>query len=81
MLPIGFTVSLVLDDFNGNSVYVNTGGNTDNGLHIGAVGFVGSYWNANYWRIGGDGNVAIYTLMKVDDNRWILSGPNVQDDY
>jgi hypothetical protein len=80
-LPIGFTVSLILDDFNGNTVYVNTSGDTNTGLHIGTVGFAANYSNYNWWRIGGDGNTGIYTLMKVDTNRWILSGPNVQDDY
>ena len=81
-LPIGYTVSLILDDFNSATVYVNTNNDTNNDLHIGAVGFSATYSNNNYWRCGSyDNTVGIYTLMKVDTNRWILSGPNVQDDY
>ena len=80
-LPIGYTVTLVLDEFDGYNVYVNTGNDTDNGLHIGAVGFDQYYTNNNYWRIGDDANTGIYTIMKVDTNRWILSGPSIADDY
>lgn len=80
-LPIGFTVTLILDDFNSNSVYVNTGGDTSNGLRIAAVGFTQNYYNANWWRLGANGDTAIFTIMKVDTNRWVLSGPNILDDY
>jgi len=79
--PVGYTVTLILDDFNGNSVYVNSGGDTSNDLHISAVGFSASYWNNNDWRIGGTGNAEIYTLMKVNNNRWVLSGPSIYDNW
>lgn len=80
-LPIGFTVSIVMEDFNGNTVYVNTGNDTNNGLTINASGFYANIGNNNWWRCGNyDNNVGIYTLMKVDTNRWILSGPDVRDD-
>jgi hypothetical protein len=79
-LPIGYTVTFVLDDFNGNYVYINTNGNTNNGLHIQATGFLQAFSNNNWWRFGSSGNSNIYTLMKVDTNRWILSGADVQDD-
>jgi hypothetical protein len=80
-LPIGYTVTMVIDDFNSSWVYVNTGGDTSNNLHISAVGFSQTYSNNNWWAIGIDGKVGIYSLMKVDTNRWVLSGPSVQDDY
>ena len=80
-LPIGFTVSLVIDNFDGSSVYVNTSNDTSNGLHVSAVGFSQTYSNNNWWRLGNDGNTGIYTLMKVDTNRWVLSGPSILDDY
>jgi hypothetical protein len=80
-LPIGFTVTLVIDDFDYSSVYVNTSNDTSNGLHISAVGFSQGYSNNNWWRLGSDNNTGIYTLMKVDTNRWVLSGPSVLDDY
>jgi hypothetical protein len=76
-LPVGYTVTLVLDDFDGNSVAINTDGDTSSGLRINATGFTDSAASSNYWYIGGDGKIGIYTLMKVDTNRWILSGPTV----
>jgi hypothetical protein len=86
-LPIGYTVSLVVDNFNNGYIYVNTDGDVSNGLIINAAGysynFGGASGNHNDWRISGGsgGNTEIYTLLKVDTNRWILSGPSIVDNW
>jgi len=86
-LPIGYTVSLVVDNFNNGYIYVNTDGDVSNGLIINAAGysynFGGEGGNHNDWRISGGsgGNTEIYTLLKVDTNRWILSGPSIVDNW
>ncbi|CAB4129148.1 Collagen triple helix repeat [uncultured Caudovirales phage] len=78
LLQIGFIVTIVMDDFGGNIVYINNDYGTDTAT-INAVGFAPG--TTGYWRIGAAGNVTgIYTLMKVDTDRWILSGPDVQVD-
>jgi hypothetical protein len=79
-LPIGYVVTLVLDQFDGNTVFVNTNEDNSNGLIINATGFNVNSNTYSWWAIGGDGKAGIYTLMKVDTNRWILSGPNVNTD-
>lgn len=77
-LQIGFIVTIVMDDFNGNIVYINNDYGTDTAT-INAVGFAPGTSGA--WMIGAAGNVTgIYTLMKVGLDRWILSGPDVQVD-
>jgi len=80
-LPIGYTVTMAVDTFSYNGshyvVNINTNGDTSNGLIINASGIIADSYTGNYWGIAGDGKPGIYTLMKVDTNRWILSGPNV----
>jgi hypothetical protein len=77
-LPIGFVVTIVMDDFSGSRIYVNNEAGNNYDAHINAVGF--SPNTTNYWVIGTNGNTGVYTLMKVDTDRWILSGPDVQVD-
>lgn len=77
--PIGSAITLIVDDIDGSSVYVNTDGNND--VKIIANNWPATYNNYNNWRLQGDGNVGVYTLLKIDTDRWVLSGPNVQDDY
>ena len=72
-LPIGYTITVVMGDFSGQSVYVNNNNNGD--VQILANGN-GNFSNW-YWGFGGDGNAGIYTIMKVDTNVWMLAGPNV----
>ena len=72
-LPIGFTVTVVMGDFNGCSVYVNNDGNGDVKILVNG----NSDMNTWYWGFGGDGNAGVYTIMKVDTNTWMLAGPNV----
>ena len=75
-LPIGFTVTVVVGNMNGYSIYVN---NEDNGdvviYHAGSSDGVN-----NNWTFANDGNPGIYTIMKVDTNTWMLAGPNVNVD-
>lgn len=71
-LPIGYTVSLILDEFNNNRVFIY--GQQNDPIII-ANGQ--SIYNTNDWYIGGSGNAGIYTLMKIETNRWILSGPEI----
>jgi hypothetical protein len=76
-LPIGFTVTVVMGDFNSTSkVFVNNNGN-------GAVSFYvsgSSNFGQQSWSFGGDGKAGVYTIMKVDTDKWMLAGPNVQVD-
>ena len=72
-LPIGYTVTVVIGNFNSTAViYVN-----------GNVGFFVSgsnNFNNQYWTFGGDGKAGVYTIMKVDTDQWMLTGPNIQVD-
>ena len=72
-LPIGFTVTVVMGDFNGSSVYVNNNGNGSVQILVNG----NSDMSTNYWGFGGDGKAGVYTIMKVDTNVWMLAGPNV----
>lgn len=76
-LPIGFTVTVVMDNFNGNYVYVNNNTGNQNAT-INASGF--NYNQSNYWRFGQDGKSGVYTIMKVDTDRWMLAGPDITID-
>ena len=72
-LPIGFTVTVVMGNFNGSSVYVNNNYNGDVQILVNGNNNFGTYT----WGFGGDGNAGVYTIMKVDTNVWMLAGPNV----
>jgi len=75
-LPIGFTVTVIVGNLNGYSIYVNNDGNSDVVIyHAGSSDGVNGYWV-----FAGDGNPGIYTIMKVDTNTWMLAGPNVTVD-
>ena len=76
-LPIGFTVTVVMDEFNGNRIYVNNNTGSQNAT-INASGF--NYNQTNYWKFGQDGKSGIYTIMKVDTDRWMLAGPDITTD-
>ena len=75
-LPIGFTVTVVMGDFNGQSIYVNNDGNGDVQILANGNNNMSNWW----WGFGGDGNAGVYTIMKVDTNTWMLAGPNVWAD-
>ena len=77
-LPIGFIVTIILDDYSGNQVYINNATGNSYDANINAVGFGANI--SNYWYIGGNGNTGVYTLLKVDTNRWVLSGPEITND-
>ena len=69
-LPIGFTFTIVTDDNEpGQWIYINA--NDENLTYVTAVGL-------DYNSIGYDlsGNTLV-TVMKIDSNRWIISGPGV----
>jgi hypothetical protein len=76
-LPIGFTVTVVMDNFNGNRIYVNNNTGSQNAT-INASGF--DYNQTNYWKFGQDGKSGVYTIMKVDTDRWMLAGPDITVD-
>jgi hypothetical protein len=67
--PIGAVITIVVDNFDGHSFYI-TGHSS---VTVIAAGY--NIWDIRDWRCAGDGNADIYTLMKLDSNRWIISGP------
>jgi hypothetical protein len=75
-IPIGFTVTVVIGDFNSATIYVNNNGNGD--VRILAAG--SSNFSNGAWTFGGDSKAGIYTIMKVDTDTWMLAGPNIQVD-
>jgi hypothetical protein len=77
--PIGSAITIIVGYTRGSYVYINTQNNSD--VRILANGVDASYNNHSYWRIAGDGKTGVYTLLKVDTDTWVLSGPNVQDDW
>lgn len=77
-LPIGYTVTVVMDDFGGNRIYVNNDTGNQNAT-INASGF--NYNETNYWQFGAtNSKCGVYTIMKVDTDRWMLAGPDVTPD-
>jgi len=77
--PIGSEITLVIGNTDGSTVYVNTQNNSD--VRILANGFNANYNNHSFWRIGGDSNAGVYKLLKIETDLWVLTGPNVQDDW
>ncbi len=72
-LPIGFTVTVVVGNMNGYSIYVNNDGASDVGMY-----HAGSSDGLNgYWTFASDGNPGVYTIMKIDTDTWMLAGPNI----
>jgi hypothetical protein len=75
---IGTVITIAMDYFDGNRIYLNNDGN-------GSVTILAAGQNTNqssWYYLGGSGNAGVYTLMLVhdDDNgntRWILSGPEI----
>lgn len=76
-LPVGFTLTVVMGDFNGSRVYVNNDGNSD-------VQFIVSgndSFGTNYWQFNANtGAAGVYTIMKVDTDTWMLAGPDITID-
>lgn len=72
-LPIGFTTTFVVGNFDGNRVYVNSDGNGD--VTIYAAGQ--DIFNTNWWYCAGNGNAGVYTIMKIDTDTWMLAGPAI----
>lgn len=75
-LPIGFTVTVAMNQFSSQTVYVNNDSNGDVQILASGNSSTGTW----YWKFGGDGTPGVYTIMKVDTNTWMLAGPNVQVD-
>ncbi len=77
-IKVGFIVTIVMDDFGGDVIYVNN----DYGSGAATINAVGhAPGTTDFWVLGLGGDLTgIYTLMKVAENRWILSGPDVQED-
>ena len=76
-LPIGYTLTVVIGDFNNSRVYVNNDGNSDvKILASGSDNFSNDYWQFN----ANTGAAGIYTIMKVDTDTWMLAGPDITVD-
>lgn len=77
-LPIGYTVTIIMDDFDSNTIDVY--GDVTAEAIVNAVGQAPTNNTNNSWILGSGGNVGIYTIMKVNTNRWIISGPDINLD-
>jgi len=76
-LPIGFTLTIVMGDFNNSRVYVNNDGNSDVQILVAGSDNFGT----NYWQCNANTSAAgVYTIMKVDTNTWMLAGPDITVD-
>jgi hypothetical protein len=76
-LPIGYTVTVVLGDFNNQVIFVNGGEDPDVSILVSG----NNVYDNTFWKFGGvDNTPGIYTIMKIDTNTWMLAGPNVQVD-
>jgi hypothetical protein len=76
-LPIGFTLTIVMGDFNNSRIYVNNDGNSDVQILVaGSDNFSNNYWQCN----ANTSAAGVYTIMKVDTNTWMLAGPDITVD-
>jgi hypothetical protein len=76
-LPIGFTLTVVMGDFNGSRVYVNNDDNSDVQILVSG----NDNFGVNYWQFNANTNAAgVYTIMKVDTDTWMLAGPDITID-
>ena len=67
-----------MDYFNNNRIYVNNNTGSQNAT-INASGFQDG--TSNYWLFGATADkCGVYTIMKVDTDRWMLAGPDVTVD-
>ena len=72
-LPIGFTFTIITDQNEpGSWVYINA--NDTNLTEVSAVGVGSSDYGYDI------SNNTMVTVMKIDSNRWIISGPGIQID-
>ena len=72
-LPIGFTFKIITDQNEpGSWVYINA--NDTNLTEVSAVGVGSSDYGYDI------SNNTMVTVMKIDSNRWIISGPGIQID-
>lgn len=71
-LPVGFAVTIVVDQFDGNRVNIYS-----NNDQVTIIASGQSIFNTRYWYIGGAGNAGVYTLLKIEPNRWVLTGPEI----
>jgi hypothetical protein len=81
---IGTVITIIADDVNGNNcrIYIYSDGGYRN-PEITGVGFQSSN-PADWWELNNttnEGKTGIYTLMKVDTDRWVLAGPDLQENW
>lgn len=81
---IGTVITIIADDLydNGNSIYIYS----NNGFRQPEITGVGTNSDspADWYVLNSNTNnnkTGIYTLMKVDTDRWVLSGPDVQENW
>lgn len=79
---IGTVITIISDQFTNNNNSLNVESSNYNTVKIVGNGFEasnpGDWWNLQSTNRN---NVGIYTLMKVDTDRWILSGPELNENW
>lgn len=81
---IGTVITIIADDINnnGNRIYIYS----DGGYRQPEITGVG-YQSSNppdWWELNNNANnnkTGIYTLMKVDTDRWVLAGPDLEENW
>jgi hypothetical protein len=80
---VGTVITIIADDIPNNNSYIQVEADNWNTTKIAGVGFSSSN-TADWWRLNNTTNLAktgVYTLMKVDTDRWILSGTDLQENW
>lgn len=81
---IGTVITIIADDVNGNNsrIYLYSDGGYQN-PEITGVGHnsnsIPDWWELN--NTDNNGKTGLYTLMKVDTDRWVLTGPDLQENW
>ena len=78
-LPIGFTLTVVVGEYNGQTVYVNNAFNEIGDLGVKILVSGTTEFATNYWMFD-SGAAGIYTIMKIDTDTWMLAGPGISID-
>ena len=76
-------ITIIADDIPNNNSYIQVEASNWNTTKIAGVGFSSSN-TADWWRLNNttnEGKTGVYTLMKVDTDRWILSGTDLQENW
>lgn len=80
---IGTVITFILDDLYDSNEYVQIEAQYWGTTKITGVGYSSSN-TADWWRLNNttnNGKTGIYTIMKVDVDRWVLSGPDLEENF